>query len=95
MNYTLYKETLTTGSVFEDDSDTRKTTETIVVVSEEQQTEYQDHKISMYENQDYSNQFDSQKIGELCIDDLYLLYKQLQEMDKTGVFNIYKEKEEN
>lgn len=87
-NWKVYKELRVTGCVMEDESDTRKYEEEIVLIADHQDEEYKESLVSEYEGQDYSYQFSTKKIAELNHHEiLEIAYKWIMALELSDIVN--------
>jgi len=66
--WVIFRESRTTGCVFGDGADTRKTETKIVIVPESLEDDYHEACVLEYESQDYSYKFSTRR---LCVLDNY------------------------
>jgi len=82
-HYAIYKISETVGCVFEDGSDTRKTSTHFVLISNEDENSFLENEADNYGCQDYSYSYNSVKICELWAEELEAmkeLFKNLKEV---------------
>lgn len=87
-NWNVYRESRVTGCVMEDESDTRKYEEEIILIPDHYEEEYHENLVDEYGSQDYSYQFSTKKIAELNHKEiLEIAYKWIMALELSDIVN--------